>query len=250
MEFLSGFKWAVPVAFVRAVAECHFKEGDILYDSARAYSSSLQSTGAPICSLQVRSSLRASNDSLTGSRDMFSRNWESEVHVDIYRDSNKLTPCALVTTQGRIYTTLWKDNVVILDPTGTAPDIPQSVTRVTKLLANIAGAIRCASHGGISFVMAHDISNHASSAKYLRLRTILEPYFRCKPERSTPQLCGINSWETIAPTVEIVAFRVTGLTSGELNNLIRDAVCVQYGGSIVSQFHIRAHGIIVPAPRL
>ena len=33
IEFLRGFKWAVPTAFSSAISQCQFEEGDIFYDS-------------------------------------------------------------------------------------------------------------------------------------------------------------------------------------------------------------------------
>ncbi len=37
MNFFSNFTWAVPKAFSDAVASCRFEEGDMLYDTPKAY---------------------------------------------------------------------------------------------------------------------------------------------------------------------------------------------------------------------
>ena len=36
-NFLDGFLWAVPTAFSDPLAACRFEQGDILYDTKKAY---------------------------------------------------------------------------------------------------------------------------------------------------------------------------------------------------------------------
>jgi hypothetical protein len=58
-EYFDGFNWAVPVAFAEPLAACRFEQGDILYDTRRAYEGSWGDALPHIkYSIQVKSPMR------------------------------------------------------------------------------------------------------------------------------------------------------------------------------------------------
>jgi hypothetical protein len=109
VEFFSGFKWAVPVAFSDAVAACRFEEGDMLYDSPAAHMEPWADAKANInYSLQVRFPARGSGTAESAERYVFKGNWGSEVRVDVHPHKATIGENGITTTQGRLYSALWK----------------------------------------------------------------------------------------------------------------------------------------------
>ncbi len=56
MEFIKGFKWAIPQAFSDSISRCQFEEGDIFYDTSKAYDQWANALNVVNCSVQVKSS--------------------------------------------------------------------------------------------------------------------------------------------------------------------------------------------------
>lgn len=78
MEFFSNFTWAVPHAFSDAVGLCRFEEGDMLYDTAKAYEGEWGDAVKYINhSLQVRYPARATSGEKEKSGGIFEKNWSS-----------------------------------------------------------------------------------------------------------------------------------------------------------------------------
>ncbi len=135
MEFFSGFKWAVPKAFSDAVALCRFEEGDILYDTEKAYIDNWEKACKFIeHSLQVRYPARVGGGASEKGGGVFSGNWGSEVRIDLYKNQDKVGVGQITTTQGRLYTALWKGDISILKKESEEPPIPLTVQDVTKTL--------------------------------------------------------------------------------------------------------------------
>jgi hypothetical protein len=152
-----------------------------------------------------------------------------------------------VTTQGRVYTALWNGDLSILDPTANRPEIPISVTQVTKRLSGVAQAAQRLSNGRVSFVMALDKSNAGSAAKFQKVKTALEPHFSGEPILCFPHSLGLLNLEKIAPTVEIAIFKIRDIERNDVHELVKSAVYVQSKNSERSKFNILTHGIIFDA---
>jgi hypothetical protein len=245
VEFFEGFKWAVPLAFADAVALCRFEEGDILYDAREAYDRDwrIGQTHAN-GSLQVRYPNRVTG---TGSQDVsriFSRNWNSKVKLDLYEHHGKTGVVRIETTQGRLYTALWKGDLRFLERDSSAPQIPSGVMQATRHLSEASEAARGLSLGYPIFGMARDLSNAVSRDKYQKILAMLKKHLLAEPTLLHPQAAGFRDWKTITPTVDIAFFPVNGLSRAELHDLIKQVVYRPAKDAKNASFRLSAHGAI------
>ncbi|MDO6564656.1 hypothetical protein Q4488_14830 [Amphritea sp. 1_MG-2023] len=112
MEFFSNFSWAVPQSFSDAVALCRFEEGDVLYDTSKAYDGSWGEAVKQITYfLQVRYPIRATSGEKGNVGGVFEKNWSSEVRIELYKNQEKVGIGQITTTQGRLYTAIWKGDL-------------------------------------------------------------------------------------------------------------------------------------------
>lgn len=243
MDFFSGFKWAVPLAFSDAVSRCRFEEGDILYNSLSAYGNWPEVKDSVTQSFQVRLPARSQGSSAFGGSSVFSSNWLSEIVVDHFNNHKNTSTTPIQSTQGRFYTALWKGDPSILDLSNKSPEIPLLVKDVTKQIGKAQSFAPQLINGQTAFVMARDHSNLASRAKFHKIlanlrNTLIEP-----PTVVTPLQAGFDNHENIAPTVDIVAF-ISRLKKQELEELVKNAVYAPSKESDRDQFRISAHGAI------
>jgi len=245
MEFFSGFKWAVPVAFSDAVSLCRFEEGDILYDTPKAYDDEWGKASKHIeYSMQVRYPARVTGGTGASESGVFTNNWKSEVRVELYKHLEKVGVGQIETTQGRLYTALWKGDVTILKCDTEEPKIPITVQQVTRSLAESSDKARSLSTKYPVFVMARDLSNPISREKYSKILSKLKKHLAGEPQLLRPKLAGLNEWANIAPTIEIAFFITNGVSAEQLDDLVKAAVYVPAKDATKDMFRISAHGAI------
>jgi len=245
MEFFSNFNWAVPQAFSDAVALCRFEEGDVLYDTSKAYDSSWKEAIKHIThSLQVRYPARATSSEKEKVGGVFEKNWNSEVRIELYKKQEKVGVGQIKTTQGRLYTVLWKGDLAVLETDTEEPPLPIKAKNVTKQLKGVKENALELSVGFPVFVMVRDRSNQVSREKYLKIYAKLKKHIFGNPEMLTPEKAGLKSWDTIAPTIEIAFFPVNGINREELELLIKEAVYVPSKNARKDMFRIGAHGMV------
>jgi hypothetical protein len=241
MEFFHGFKWAVPTAFSDAVGLCRFEEGDLLYDSPDAYTKDWpyfqNLTGKAI---QVRGPAR-SRSRTTDTGGVFETNWYGEVIVDLF-EPDKLP---IRSTQGRLYTALWRGNMDFLRADAPHPEIPITVASFGRKLRDISEHIPNTSDHGLTFVMARDKSNAVSRDKFLKIRDAFRGGLASEPVIQSPADLKVPEAEKFSPTVEIVLFRTSNLTRVEIEALVKMAVYKQAKGASRDMFRLSAHGAIV-----
>lgn len=246
MEFFAGFKWAVPKAFSDAVSLCRFEEGDILYDTKKAYEGGWESASDYIeHSLQVQFPASVRGGTTEKGSGIFGNNWTSEVRLDLYKNLKKVGVGQIQTTQGRLYTALWKGDLTVLDNETEAPPIPLSVQEVTKILKEVAQKARDLSVGFPVFVMPRDLSNPVSRDKYSKVLAKLKNHLAGTPQVQSPEKAGLIQFKNIAPTVEVAFFQMKGKSTKELHELVKSAVYVPSKNTKKDMFRIAAHGIIV-----
>lgn len=245
MEFFSNFSWAVPQAFSDAVALCRFEEGDVLYDTPRAYDSSWSEALKHITySLQVRYPTRATSSEKEEIGGVFEKNWNSEVRIELYKKQEKVGIGQIKTTQGRLYTAIWKGNLTVLENDTEAPPLPFNVKNVTKQLKELKEIALGFSVGFPIFVMVRDRSNQVSREKYLKIYAMLKKHLSGEPKMLTPENARLKNWDTIAPTIEIAFFPVNAINREELESLVKQAVYVPSKNTKKDMFRIGAHGVV------
>lgn len=245
MEFFSNFSWAVPQAFSDAVALCRFEEGDVLYDTPRAYDSSWSEALKHITySLQVRYPARVTSSEKEKVGGVFEKNWNSVVRIELYKKQEKVGVGQITTTQGRLYSAIWKGDLTVLENDTEAPPLPVNVKNVAKQLTELKEIALGLSVGFPVFAMVRDRSNQISREKYLKVRAMLGKHLFGEPKLLTPENARLKNWDTIAPTIEIAFFPVNGINQEELKSLVKKAVYVPSKNTKKDMFRIGTHGAI------
>lgn len=172
------------------------------------------------------------------------KNWNSEVRVDLYENFKKVGEGQIQTTQGRLYTALWTGDVDVLQMEYKEPKIPLNVQEVNRKLKDTESKAGEFSRGSPVFVMARDLSNKISKAKYSKIFSKLRSYISGDPHLLNPKLAGLQDWRDIAPTIEIAFFPLIDLKQGEVGALVKEAVYVPTPNVKKEMFKITAHGAI------
>ena len=242
-KFFPSFSWAVPLAFSDAVNLCRFEEGDILYDSPLAYEkcwSTAFDRGAS--ALQIKYPARSSS-AAKGAGAVFEKNWVSEVRVDLYKKLKK--PVSITTTQGKLYSALWKGNLGLLEAKADPP-LPIRLKQIMRMLKVMPNQIINLASGSLTFVLPRDMSNSVSKLKYQKINAVLSPHLHTKePIILLPKDAGLPDCETIAPTVEIALFPLTLDNTDELTELIKSAVYTPGQNTKKSMFRVASHGFTI-----
>jgi hypothetical protein len=148
------------------------------------------------------------------------------------------------TTQGRLYTALWKGDITILKQDTEEPQIPVTLQQVTRNLIETSDTAKDLSAKCPVFVMARDLSNPISRDKFSKIRSKLKQYLAGEPQLMRPKLAGLNSWANIIPTIEIAFFIANGVSAEQLHNLVKDAVYVPAKNAKKDMFRISVHGAL------
>lgn len=245
MNFFNGFSWAVPNAFSDAVSLYRFEEGDILYDTKKAYGENWERARELIGkSLQVTYPLRSGKNVGKNAGGVFATNWNSDARVDLYESMKKVSVGQIRTTQGRLYTALWHGDLSILEKNTPNPQRPITVRKVTKRLTEVSAAAKTISKGFPLFVMARDFSNPVSRTKFLDINSILRNHLRGDVIFRTPQRAGLEYFSDIAPTIEIAFFVTNDLDRNRLHDLIKSVVYNPAKNVKRDMFRLSAHGHI------
>ncbi len=244
MEFFPYFTWAVPQAFSDALAFCRFEEGDVLYDTAKAYEGRwAEAKGTISHHIQVRYPPSGTSNPKGEGRGVFEKNWVSEVRFELFGEYEGLVAGINRSTQGRLYTALWKGDLNVLNIESAEPEIPLNVNQVTKQLKNAkieSSSVKALD--SLFFIMARDFSSQVSKLKYSKIYSKLKSHMPFEPIIKTPKEAELELWETIAPTVEIVFFELNGINQDRVIELVKEAVYVPSKNAKKDKFRIGAHG--------
>ncbi len=247
MEFFKGFQWALPVAFADSLARAWFVEGDVLYDSAEAYNASWSAALQAVeYTIQVRSPARSSEVNNQTVREVFTRNWHSEVRLDLYSHMTRVGNGQVRTTQGRLYTSLWKGTIdTLFEDKSAHPPVPTTAQQLSRDLEKASGLTALVPSGHATFVMVRDLSNSVSRSKYQKVQAKLRPYMSREPVIVRPADANFPDAHEIAPTVDIALFPTTGVELSELEELVKQAVYVPTRDAKKDMFRLSAHGVVI-----
>lgn len=173
LEFFLGLSWALPTGFRAALAGCRFDIGDVLYDSADAY---LKSWGAPGSrlrhSIQVQRCYNATSAGGADTDEAFLNSWSDGIEIAL-TDHGDGSTRLITSTQGRLYTTLWKGDTAILDSSAYKPEPPSMASamrsEIPKASQEFASRHSSSFAGGHAFLFAVD---HALIQQLLKSRTV------------------------------------------------------------------------------
>jgi hypothetical protein len=173
LTFFGGFSWAVQRGFRAALACCRFDQGDTLYDSSDAYDKPWEDKCSKLhYSIQVQTNHSATPGTVDDTERAFEASWGDGVTVAL-TDHKEGETRTINTTQGRLYSVLWKGDVKLFDAANAAPRPPKMAGDLQRELASAAGEITkrrsTKMSGGYVFVFAVD---HVSMTQVLKARTV------------------------------------------------------------------------------
>lgn len=249
MELLQGFSWPLQQAFANAVAQCQFAEGDIVHSHKLADTGNWAAEhGGTQKSIQVRFPTRKIGTSgEVPDRQVFKRNWESMVRLDLYETLGSNVARPLVTTQGRLYTALWKNDLSILDIESPKPRCPILASELTNRLSEIETRITSELEGKnykTAFVMPYDPTNHTLLLKLEALKSLVDG----EHLSLIGTKAGFAGAEQIAPTVQIKIILVKDKNHDQLAASIKKAFYKPAKKALKTgkdKFKIARHGMII-----
>ena len=256
-KYFEDFSWAVPFAFADALGACRFERGDTLYDTKRAYKGTWGEAIIHISySIQVKSPSRTTVARTQKEEEsVFTTNWKQRVVFDLTDHMNNVTR-EVITTQGRLYTLLWRGDRKCLDKkTDTSLKPPLLAMSLVKKLKNRKAAdIRKAVpyfkrlvakdiKEGMMFLMPYDRSKVLLRKKYENVKSGFTN-LKTRIELASPKKAGLISETEFAPTVKIACFCVERISISELNERLKKALYnpAKNKKSKKEQFRITTHG--------
>ncbi len=244
-EFLAGFNWAVPSAFIDALARCRFEEGDTLYDTPAAYGPDWGVARTKIKnSVQVRFPSRGPTGTNEDENAVFYSNWDSPVHVDVYEYPKVSLLRKHETTQGRLYSMLWRGDLSLLESSGSTVNPPENAKSLLKKLEQIRDVAQEISKGSPVFVMPYDHAGRLTHAKLATLRGILKKQTTSDPVVISCRDAGIVDAEVYSPTVGVAVFPASGMSHEGLEESVKQAFYKPSKTAKNPRFYLNRHGVV------
>lgn len=241
---LPGFAWAVPEAFAPAVSAYRFEQGDVLYRHRRGYGSLRAPLAQGLTAIQVLQpprSGRAIPSEFEGDRRL--ANWQSEVELELVDlERGRSEPCT--TTQGRLFTALWKDDERLLRGESGDPPLPRSARELSQILRDGGLAIEPPRdvRTGARFLFVVDLSSDAARAKASAIVDVLHPLGRVEIRDLDPVEAGARDGDRFHPTLVVRELVLRGAAERAVEDALRRAL---YGGSgDAERFAIGRHGVL------
>jgi hypothetical protein len=251
-DYYYGFKWSLPKAFADALSKCLFEVGDIIYDTPKAYSLSWSESKNIIKhSIQIKS-ISASNIDLEekSNESTFSENWNSEVVFDFY-DYPFLSKIEIKTTQGSLYSFLWKGDDKYIFSNNTPVEKPIMLKAVSKKNVDYKMEISNRSDPNCNYVFYFpvDTSNQSYNEKSQKIISSFKrnaDLISFHMESYSPQNLKIKSSLTFCPTIEFIVFEIYG-SSEAINEALKNALYIPSKNkkSDKEYFRLKAHGVLL-----
>lgn len=236
--YFEGFSWAIPRAFSDALNSCLFEEGDLLYDTAGAYESNVHKTA-----IQVRYPER-----MTGGRNseagVFESNWGTTVKVEVYEEGVPTSEKLIQSTQGQLYTALWKGSLSYLTDE-TVPPVPKRIKDLTRSVEAATEKARRIGRGNPVFAMPYDAVNPVSRQKLDGMSSAFHEDEQVAVQFLSLQEAEVPNWVEFAPTLQVALFITKKLSANQLTDRVKQVLYKPSSNAKNPQFRISAHGIIV-----
>lgn len=238
MKFYQQFKWAVPDAFTEALADCFFVKGDTLYDDKRAY--------LPWDTKNLNFSIQVQMPERNKIIDTaFYQNWFSSALLLLVDYKNNFSKTYIESTQGRLFTLLWKGDLRVLNL--EVPE-PQPPLLVKELKAFLKRDLKIpASKDEVIFGMPYDPTNAVAQEKKKILDVLLKNNFQFDifdvyPSKANISECTVFSF---APTVCFKCYRIKSIDMIKISEILKNALYRPQNGKDTGRFNIERHGVLI-----
>ena len=249
---IAGFAWPVPRSFAGAVSACRFEQGDVLYADVAGYET-WRSAAPPLPILQVLDPPRTARvlaGEAEGDRDRFSVSWGSPVTLDVYAKSAK-RPARRTTTQGRLFTCLWRGDLAALDEDSPALEPPMPAREVHRRLSEAVPAFvtrfaaRAKAGGQHLLLLAVDDSSDAARVKAQAIESLLAETFDVETRRLSAAEAGLADADALHPAVLVHGLAVAAPSSDAIEQRLAGLL---YAGTDESatRFSLTRHAHLAP----
>jgi hypothetical protein len=247
-EYFDGISWAVPVAFAEPLAACRFEQGDILYDTRQAYDGTWGEALPHIKhSIQVKLPMRGTGTkSEKEEESVFTDNWNMTVVFTLTDCKAKKTK-EITTTQGRLYSLLWKGDLGSIDANSSTPPLPTLAMEILRDLPNAEGHIKKnaaeVSQSRVVFLMPFDRTRQLLRIKFRKVEEVLAR-FKTHTCSISPAKAGLQTATDFAPTVSIACFAVQDGSVGDVEKALKQALYTPSKDKKTDKelFRVSAHG--------
>ncbi len=210
-QYLDGFKWAVPSAFLDALGACQFSRGDTLYSSSIAYQEWNDEFYRKAKGTHALKVLLPEAKPVSTSGNLFQLNWDEKAEVETYTIGKEDFPTRQVTTQGRIYCLIWRGDLSILNGDTPPPGKLQMTGDMLKSLDLCKSTIRQHVLGQVPraryyFAFPHDLCSELLNDKYKKLVSGLHSTLDATILSLTPDEISLPDSSRVAPTVTLKVF--------------------------------------------
>lgn len=248
-DWIRGFAWPVPRSFAPAVSHSRFEQGDVLYADPSGYTAWPQEgpTGAFLQVLDPPKTARAFSGEAEGDR--FSVGWGSPVTVEVHAHVGA-EPIQQTTTQGRLFTTLWRGELAWLEATAEPP-MPNGLKDLQARLGEAVSTIsrhfadEASLTDGLLFLLAVDEASESGRVKADAIEAVLADRFEIHRVELSPADAGLDDADALHPALMV---RGLAIASSEASVVERHLADLLYAGGngTVSRFSLARHGLLTP----
>ena len=252
-EYFTGFAWAVGKAFKDALASCHFEQGDVLYDTPKAYEGTWSDALQHLkFSIQVKFPPGGTKTQREQDVDsIFENNWRQRVEVDLWEYPSKKKR-SVVTTQGRLYMTLWEGELSFLNLGTPEPPVPTLPREALKELA--AAEKYVVQKYGKADCIPPSVSlcpmtrrERFYERKGEKLRVCLKGEFPFRLDYVLPRELGLPKASSYLPTLNIACFIIDTSETNRVYSCLKSALYSRAGKQTgADRFRLEVHGCMVP----
>lgn len=251
MEWIAGFAWALPRALSAAVSACRFEQGDVLCRERAAcgrWGPEDVPVGPVLQVLDPPRSARAIAADAEGSR--FETGWDSPVTLERY-EAGVEGPERIETTQGRLYTCLWRGAADCLDDSTPPPPPPRGLRELHRELAAAVPTFRGrfarrAKRGGHQLlIVASDDAIDATRVKVRAIQGLLDEAFEIEACDLSPTEAGVPEAGTLRPSLLLRGIAIATPDGAAIEKCLAGLL---YGGSSedAKRFSVSRHGHLAP----
>ena len=248
-DWIRGFAWPVPRSFAPAVSHSRFEQGDVLYADPSGYTvwPKKGPTGALLQVLDPPKTARAVSGEVEGDR--FSVGWGSPVTVEVYAHVGA-KPIQQTTTQGRLFTTLWRGELAWLEATAEPP-MPNGLKDLQARLGEAVSTIsrhfadEASLTDGLLFLLAVDEASESGRVKADAIEAVLADRFEIHRVELSPADAGLDDADALHPALMV---RGLAIASSEASVVERHLADLLYAGGdgTASRFSLARHGLLTP----
>jgi hypothetical protein len=228
------------------VSACRFEQGDILYSDASAYDTF--STDSPhggrwVQILDPPKTARALTTEGEGNR--FASSWLSPVELDLSKPPGGDVR-RIATTQGRLFSCLWRGDVALLEPDGDDPPAPLLARDLHPRLCEVVPALRRALGGGDDddrrlLLMVLDRASDASRIKLRAVEAALAEAFSVDTLDLAPPDAGLDGAEAFHPALVVRCLAIAGAEAEQVEARVKAVLYSPVEGK-ADRFSISRHG--------